>query len=267
MSRSLGAADVVEALAVLRASRPVVQCLTNVVVVSTTASALLAIGAVPAMVDVPGEAGPFAAEASATFVNLGTPRAERREAMLEAVQAAHAAGRPWVLDPVAVGALPVRTALAATLLRHRPTAIRGNASEILAAAGRGTGGRGVDAVDGVESALEAAIHLARAHGSTVAISGAVDIITDGVDVVRLGNGHPLLTRVTGGGCALGAVTAAFLAAGGDRLVATASATAVYTIAAELAAERAHGPGSFAVALIDALAAVNAAMIQARLRVV
>ncbi|MDJ0324342.1 hydroxyethylthiazole kinase [Cryobacterium sp. PH31-AA6] len=266
MTERLGAADVCALLEKLRESAPLVQCLTNTVVTNFTANVLLAIGAAPAMTDIPNEAGMFAEIASATLINVGTPHAEQRIAMIEAARAAHRAGHPWVLDPVAVGALPVRTALARELLEYSPTAIRGNASEIMALAGLGTGGRGVDTVHSAERALEAATHLARACGSTVAISGATDLVTDGTDVLRISNGHHYLTLVTGGGCALGAVTAAFLAVGEDRLAATAAATAVYTIAAELAAVNARGPGTFAVAFIDALAAVDGAQIQSRVTI-
>ena len=118
----------------LRESQPLVQCLTNAVVTNFTANVLLALGAAPAMVDVPTEAGPFAGVASGVLVNVGTPHAEQRTAMLEAAAAAHAAGTPWVLDPVAIGVLPVRTGLARELLHFRPTAIRGNPSEIIALA-------------------------------------------------------------------------------------------------------------------------------------
>jgi hydroxyethylthiazole kinase len=266
MTSRLSADDVCALLEKLRESTPLVQCLTNTVVTNFTANVLLAIGATPAMTDIPIEAGQFARIASATLVNVGTPHAEQRIAMVEAARAAHQAGSPWVLDPVAIGALPVRTALALELLEHSPTAIRGNASEIMALAGFGAGGRGVDTVDSAESALDAATHLAHTYGSTVAISGATDLITDGTDVLRVGNGHPYLTLVTGGGCALGAVTAAFLAVSEDRLFATASATAVYTIAAELAAMNASGPGTFAVAFIDALAAVDPGVIRSRLNI-
>lgn len=133
-----------------------------------------------------------------------------------------------------------------------------------------TGGRGVDATDGTEAALDAARHLARRHGSIVAVSGAVDLLTDGERVLRLSNGDALLTRVTGGGCALGAVMAAFLgtarATGTGALDAVAGASLVYTIAAEDAAASASGPGSFAVALLDALAAVEPAEVIARAHV-
>jgi len=262
VTNRLSAADVCALLEKLRESTPLVQCLTNTVVTNFTANVLLAIGATPAMTDIPTEAGLFAEIASATLVNVGSPHAEQRIAMVEAALAAHHVGSPWVLDPVAVGALPV----ARELLDYSPTAIRGNPSEIIALAGFGAGGRGVDTVDSAESALDAATHLAHTYGSIVAISGATDLVTDGTDVLRISNGHRYLTLVTGGGCALGAVTAAFLAVGEDQLAATASATAAYTIAAELAAVNAHGPGTFAIAFIDALAAIDAAEIQSRVKI-
>lgn len=240
---------------------PLVQRLTNAVVTNFTANALLAIGAAPAMTDVPIEADQFARIASATLVNRGTPHAEQRAAMQEAAGAANEVGTPWVLDPVAVGVLSVRTQLAADLLAYAPTAVRGNASEVIALTGRGE-----DSVDTAEQALDAAGRLADQYGCVVAISGTTDLITDGIDVIRLSNGHPYLTQVTGGGCALGAITAAFLAVGDDRLVATAAATAVYTIAAERAAVGDGGPGSFAVAFLDALASVDAAAIRASIAI-
>ncbi|OZB79995.1 MAG: hydroxyethylthiazole kinase [Microbacterium sp. 14-71-5] len=254
----------------LRAEPPLVHCITNAVVTGFTANVLLALGAAPAMVDITGEAGMFAAISSGLLVNLGTPTPEQRSASLEAVGGARTAGTPWVLDPVAVGALPVRTALAQDLLALRPTLIRGNASEILALAGRSQGGRGVDALDGTEAAADAARELAGITGGAVAVSGPVDLVVDADHEIRIGNGDVLLTRVTGGGCALGAVMAAFLGAarrtGDSPVVAAAAATLVYTLAAEDAAARAEGPGSFAVALLDALAAIRPGSLPARARV-
>lgn len=251
----------------VRASSPLTHCVTNAVVTGFTANVLLALGAAPAMVDIVGEAGLFAGVASGLLVNLGTPTPEQREASREAVAGALAAQTPWVLDPVAIGTLPVRTALAHELAALRPTAIRGNASEILALSGRSTGGRGVDATDHPDAAAEAAADLAGRHGTVVAVSGPVDLITDGRRIVRIANGHELLTRVTGGGCALGAVMAAFLGAARvsevDAFAAVAAASLVYTVAADQAAETAEGPGSFAVALLDALATVTPADIAGR----
>ncbi|MFB9308585.1 hydroxyethylthiazole kinase [Agromyces hippuratus] len=250
----------------LRDRAPLVQCITNTVVSGFTANALLAIGAAPAMVDIVGESAAFARIASGLLVNLGTPSPEQRAAAREAVGAAHEAGTPWVLDPVAIGSLPIRTALAHELVALRPAVIRGNASEILALAGVGAGGRGVDAADSTEAAVEAAGLLAARFGSVVAVSGPVDLITDGRSTVRISNGDALLTRVTGGGCALGAVTAAFVAIADDAFAGAVAATLVYTVAAELAAAGAEGPGTFAPRFLDALAAVGPADVQERAHV-
>jgi hydroxyethylthiazole kinase len=235
-----------------------VQCLTNAVVTGFTANVLLALGAAPAMVDIPEEAGPFARVASGVLVNLGTPHAEQRTAMLEAARAAGDSGTPWVLDPVAVGGLPVRTALAHELLDLRPTVIRGNASEIIALAGAGGGGRGVDSTHGLAAAEHAARELAATAGCVVAVSGPVDLVTDGPRAARIANGDVLLTRVTGGGCALGAVLAAFAAVDEDRFATSVAAVTAYTVAAELAVQKASGPGGFAVAFLDALDALSGA---------
>lgn len=259
-----------ELLVALRAAPPLTQCITNSVVTGFTANVLLAVGAAPAMVDIVGEAGMFAGIASGVLINLGTPTPEQRAASLEAAESAAAAETPWVLDPVAIGALPIRTALAHELAAHRPTAIRGNASEILALAGLSAGGRGVDATDSTEAAVEAAGLLAQRHGSIVAVSGPIDIVTDGTRAHRLANGTPLLTRVTGGGCALGAVIAAFLGVARttavDALTAVAAAHLIYTIAAERAAVREQHPGGFAVALLDELDKLGASDLAAAARV-
>jgi hydroxyethylthiazole kinase len=259
-----------ELLERLRAAPPLTHCITNSVVTGFTANVLLAVGAAPAMVDIVGEAGLFAGAASGVLINLGTPTPEQRAASLEAAEGANSAGTPWVLDPVAIGVLPIRTELAGDLAALRPTVIRGNASEILALAGLGAGGRGVDATDAPEAASEAARTLAARWGSTVAVSGEIDLITDGQRIIRIANGHALLTRVTGGGCALGAVMAAFLGAargtGVDPLTAVSAATLVYTVAAEHAADAASGPGGFAAALLDALAAIEPADVLSAARV-
>lgn len=237
-----------EALAAVRATAPLTQCITNHVVTGFTANVLLALGASAAMVDIPDEAGVFAGVAGGVLVNLGTPTSEQRAAAREVVEATDR----WVLDPVAVGALPVRTALAHELLAHGPAIVRGNASEILALAGAGGGGRGVDATEHPDAAADAAARIATSTGAVVAVSGVVDLVTDGIDVVRVPGGSPLLTQVTGGGCSLGATMAAFLGVCAP-LSAAVAASLVHARAAEAAAACADGPGSFAVAFLDAIA--------------
>lgn len=250
------AVDLRAAHAALRARTPLVHCLTNTVVQAITANALLAAGAAPAMVDAPEEAGDFAAVASAVLVNVGTLNARTAESMRRAVRSATAAGTPWVLDPVAVGGLAFRTRLATELLELRPTVVRGNASEVLALAGAGAGGRGVDSTDSADAAAGPATALAGRTGGIVAVSGEVDLVTDGRRTVRVGGGSALLTRTTGAGCALGALVAAYVAATEDPLTGTVAAHAHVALAAEIAADVADGPGTFAPAWLDALDALD-----------
>src|SRR5919112_6470016 len=114
------AVDLRAARAALRARTPLVHCLTNTVVQTITANALLAIGAAPAMVDEPAEAGEFAAVASAVLVNVGTVQQRTAEAMRIAARTASEVGTPWVLDPVAVGGPTFPTQLAADPVQPRP---------------------------------------------------------------------------------------------------------------------------------------------------
>ncbi|WP_026909614.1 hydroxyethylthiazole kinase [Patulibacter minatonensis] len=250
-TRSWPHPDVVSDLTALRSASPLTHCITNVVVSNVTANVLLATGASPAMVHAPEEAADLARIAGGLLVNLGTVTAEQGRAAHVAVAAANEAGVPWVLDPVAVGPLPMRTALAHELLALRPAVIRGNASEVLALAG-GAGGRGVDATTGPEAAIGAAEELARTTGAVVAISGPVDHVVSGDGILRVPGGDELLTRVTGAGCALGALVAAFLAVAPDPVRAATAAHAVLAVAAERASSASRGPGSFAVGLLDEL---------------
>jgi hydroxyethylthiazole kinase len=239
----------------VRERQPLVHCLTNIVVAEFTANALLAVGASPAMVENAKESAEFASAAAAVLVNLGTLSAEREVAMRAAAGAAHDHGRPWVLDPVAVGALAPRTTFAGELMELHPAVVRGNASEVMSLAGAEFGGRGVDSLAESDEALGAATIVAQTCGCVVAVSGEVDFVTDGTDVVEVPGGSWMLTRITGSGCALGALVAAFVAVDDDVLFATAAASAVLKAAGERAARGSPGPGTFHVALIDALDAL------------
>ena len=255
MPELLNPAPVAHLRHLLRAHSPLVHCMTNDVVQTFTANVLLAVGASPAMVIDPREAAQFAAIADALLINVGTLTEDRAVAMRAAVEHARQAGKPWTLDPVAVGALTVRTAFCHELLALQPAAIRGNASEILALAGMSAGGRGVDTTDTAAAALPAAQALARrlaeALATVVAVTGEVDYVTDGERVLSVAGGNPLMTRVVGTGCALSAVVAASAALPGDRLENVAAACGLMKQAGEIAA-RQGGPGSFIPAFLDAL---------------
>lgn len=235
----------------MRAAAPLVQNITNFVAMNVMANVLLAVRAAPAMVHAREEAAEFTGLAQALTVNIGTPDPAWADAMAEAASAAKAAGRPWVFDPVGVGATRFRRDISARLLDLGPSVIRGNASEILALDGLGGRARGVDAADSVEAAESVAGDLARRTGAVVAASGAVDFVTDGHRAYRVANGHPLMPRITALGCALNGVIAAFCV-GQPMLEATVAAMACYGLAGETAAGAAQGPGSFQVAFLDAL---------------
>ncbi len=136
------------------------------------------------------------------------------------------------------------------------TVVRGNASEILSIASGDITTKGVDAVHNVEQASETARKMAHQLGCAVAITGPVDLITDGRRVVRCRNGHPLLGRVTGTGCAATATIAAFAAVAKDPVAAASAGLAFFGLAGEMAAEKAKSPGSFMIGLIDALSEIT-----------
>lgn len=239
-------------LSAVRSSTPLVHCMTNTVVPEITADVLLAAGAAPAMIDLPAEAEIFAGIASALLINVGNPSSEQVEGMRLAAPAAAKAGKPWVLDPVAVGGLPVRTELARDLLAHRPAAIRANASEVLGLAGTSAGGRGVDSTDEVDAALETARKLSADTGTVVGISGATDVIVSADRVTRVTGGDPMMQLVIGTGCSLGAVVGACLAVAEDRHDAVVAAHALFGAAGLTAARHATAPASFRTQWIDAL---------------
>lgn len=260
-----------EALRRVRAEAPVVHNITNFVVMNTTANALLAIGAAPVMAHAPQEVEAMVGIARALVLNIGTLSDAWIDAMLLAGRAARRRGVPIVLDPVGAGATAYRTTSARRLLSElSPTIVRGNASEVRALGGSdAVGTRGVDSVHGSEESLGAAQALSRAHGCVVSMSGTTDIIVAGASVARVRNGVPMMTRVTGMGCTASALTGAFVAvATGEAspFQAATQAMAVLGVAGELAAERAAGPGSFQVQLLDALGGLAGDELELRARV-
>jgi hydroxyethylthiazole kinase len=259
--------DVWTPLARLRESAPLVHNITNYVVMNNTANALLAVGASPAMVHAVEEVEEFVAISRALVINIGTLSPRWVEAMRLAAARARANDIPWVLDPVGAGATGYRTEVGAGLARLGPTVIRGNASEIMVLAGSDNrAGKGVDSAHSTDDAIGPARALARETNALVAMTGVVDYVTDGVRVVAIRNGHPLMARVTGLGCTASALVGAFIAANDSALAATVSALATLGVAGELAAEQAEGPGSLQMHLLDALYRLDQPTLERRARV-
>jgi hydroxyethylthiazole kinase len=244
-------------LQAVRDGAPLVHNITNFVAMEVVANCLLALGASPAMVHAENEVEDFVGIASALVINIGTLSPPWVAAMERAARRANALGKPWVLDPVGCGATPYRTRTAAALAGLGPTVIRGNASEIMALAGATSGPtRGVDSSHEAIEALAAGSALARERSTVVAITGAVDHVTDGERLLRVSNGDPAMTRVTALGCAASAVVGAFLAVEPEPLPAAASALAIFGLAGERAAAGAAGPGSLRMRIVDELAALD-----------
>lgn len=248
-------------LRAVRENAPLVQCITNFVTVNDCANILLAAGGSPTMARDPREVEDAVAGVQALVCNLGA--IEDVESMLLAGKKANALGIPVILDPVAAGVTALRREACASLLQEvRFTVIRGNASEIRALALREAAGSGVDvaAADAVtEDTLPAAVELCRTladkTGAVVALSGAVDILTDGTETILLRNGCATMSRITGSGCMLTALLGAFCGANPERpLPAAAAAVALLDLAGEkaeaLRLRKGTGNATFRTDLID-----------------
>jgi len=251
----------------IRDQKPLLHHITNLVTMNDVANATLAMGALPVMAYALEEVAATVEAADALILNLGTPTGERLEAMLAAGHRANERSIPVVLDPVGVGATPFRTDAAQRLLAELKVAIvRGNAGEIGALTGMGGRMRGVEVVQGVADPVATATGLAQAWGTVVALTGARDIVVDGQRVMAVDNGHPLLKAITGAGCMATTVVAAFAAVESDGLLAATAGLVCFGLAAELAAAKAQGPGSFRIALFDSLYNLTPEQVQAGARV-
>jgi len=240
-------------LAALRDVKPLIHNITNFVVMNYTANALLAMGASPVMAHEENEVEEMVSLARALVLNIGTLTDTRIGAMIKAGKKASEKGIPVVFDPVGSGATTFRTAAAKKILDSIPVkVIRGNASEILSLRHRDSRTKGVDSIHTVDDAAETGKALARELDTTLAVTGNIDLVTDGSRVLRVSNGHPLMGHVTGTGCTATVTVAAFLAVDKDPVAATATALAFYGLAGEVAAEQASAPGSYMIELINAL---------------
>jgi hydroxyethylthiazole kinase len=254
-------------LAALRGRRPLVHSVTNYVVMNETANAVLALGALPVMAHAREEVQEMVGLAGALVLNIGTLEEAWVESMLLAGAAANERGVPVVLDPVGAGATTYRTDTARRILDSVDVAVlRGNPGEVATLVGVEAEVRGVESIGTGGDAAELAREAARTLGLVASVTGAVDHVSDGERTVAVANGHELLASVTGTGCMSTVLTGCFLAAKADPLEAAAEALVAFGVAAEDAAVGAKGPGSFHVALYDALAALDPATLTGRAKV-
>ena len=252
----LSAQDVWADIATVRQNKPLVHCITNLVVTNFTANVLLACGAAPVMAHAHEEVQDMAGIAQGLLLNIGTLDPYWVQSMKLAFAAAQKRGIPVVIDPVGAGATSYRNqALEELLQQGMPAVVRGNASEVMSMAHVAITSRGVESSANVNDALGAAQALAARTQGTVCVSGEVDHIlhVDGRHA-SLHNGHEWLTRITGVGCALTALIAAVCSVQPDHWRATITGMAWMGIAGEIAFDKTQhaGIGSMAVALLDAL---------------
>ncbi len=244
-------------LAVLRERKPLIHNITNYVVMNETANAILALGALPVMAHAKDEVREMVGLAGALVLNIGTLSEDWIEAMLVAGAAANERGIPVVLDPVGAGATQYRTTTAKRILDEvRVSVLRGNPGEVATLVGVKAEVRGVESIGAGDAAAELAREAASSLGLVASVTGAIDHVSDGKRSATVSNGHELLAAITGTGCMSSALTGCFLAAKGDSFEAATEALAAFGVAGEEAARGARGPGSFHVALYDALAALE-----------
>lgn len=235
-----------EMLINVRENGPLVHNITNYVTVNDCANILLACGGSPIMADDVDEVAEITAICGGLNINIGTLNARTIPAMHAAGKRANELGHPVVLDPVGAGASTLRTKTANDLIRDIKFAvIRGNSSEIKTLAlGAGTT-RGVDAdiadsitKDNLNQAVAFAKEFARKTGAVIAITGAIDIVADDKTAYCIFNGHPMMSSITGTGCQLSALIAAYVTANPDApLKATAAAVCAMGICGEKAYSR------------------------------
>lgn len=233
--------------------RPLILNITNDVTPDFIANGLLSLGASPVMSRDESEIEELVRYASAVVINIGTLDKAFQSLARSACDVACCLKKPIILDPVGAGATDLRTTFANELLSTYDIAIlRGNASEIGALSGRVGQTKGVDSTEESRSMKEAACILAEKYDCVVAMSGAVDVVTCSGRSEEIARGSALMPLVVGTGCLLSAVLAAFHAVHQDAFEAALYGSYFYALCGERAAAQSAFPGSFRVAMIDAL---------------
>lgn len=263
-------ADTVEEL---RTKSPLTHCITNVVTVKDCANAVLAVGGSPIMANEPEEAEEITGIANSLLINIGTLTTSQVETMKKSAKQATSQNKPFVLDPVGIGISKIRNETPIDIIKEsKPAIIRGNLSEIKAIAmfygilDEVTKAKGVDVADTdvinketLSSNVELVKNIAQKLDTTIAVSGPIDIISDGKDVYTVENGDAVMSSITGSGCMLGCILAAYSAVT-DSFTAAVTGTAVMGIAGEIAAQNTRdnnkGTGSFGIYLIDELSKMD-----------
>ncbi|MCE5323391.1 hydroxyethylthiazole kinase [bacterium] len=255
-------------LAAIRKKKPLIHSITNFVVMNETANTTLCIGALPIMSHAVEEVEEMVGIAGALVLNIGTLTPTWIDAMELAGKRANELGIPVILDPVGAGATKLRTESSKRLLENvKVSIVRGNAGEVATLAGIAAEVRGVESIGAEAGTDEIAKKFASTYGCTVAITGPVDVVSDGSRIAHISNGDAMLGKVVGTGCMSNVIVASFAAVDKDAFSAAVGGLAVFGIAGEMAAKTSgERPGTFHVELYNALYAISAADIESGGRV-
>lgn len=248
---------------------PLIHCITNYVTVNDVANVLLACGGSPIMADDAEEAEEMTSICNGLVINIGTLNARTISSMVLAGKKANELGNIVVLDPVGAGATRLRTQTTLRLLEEvKFSVIRGNISEIKTVyQGSGTT-KGVDAdisdavrENTIEEAISFAKSLSKKTGAVIAMTGAIDIVADSQKAYIIRNGHPMMSKITGTGCMLTAMIAAYCASNKESVLeATAAAVVAMGYCGELAYKQMKktngGTSSLRIHLIDAISKLD-----------
>lgn len=230
--------DLCEAIVNLRDKKPLIEQVTNYVTINDCANVTLAIGASPVMGDGFEEVDQMTMISDALVINYGVINGASLKTMIKAGKTANKHNIGIVLDPVGVGATQFRNeAIVDLLTQVHPTIIKGNASEIMSLSGMNTQSKGVDSSADSLEAIDAALKVARDHRCVCAVTGRIDIITDGRYIVKIYNESDLLSYITGTGCVITSLAASFLGGGASPLVSAVGGILAMSIAGEEAAIR------------------------------
>jgi hydroxyethylthiazole kinase len=248
-------------LTVIRDKEPLIHNITNYVTVNDCANAILAVGASPIMADDINEAADITAISSALVINIGTLNQRTIASMLKAGKKANELGIPVIFDPVGAGASRLRNDTTKEIISQiKISILRGNLSEVSFVAGLEVSTKGVDSSreDDKKDSTAIAKAVAKQLNCIAAITGAVDVISDGNKTIRIMNGHSMLSKVTGTGCMTSAIVGSFAGATNNYLAAAVCGVASMGIAGEIAYKKAGmlGIGSFHIAIIDSLNHLN-----------
>jgi hydroxyethylthiazole kinase len=255
--------DLPGALEAVGEASPLVNAVTNDVTVNDVAQVILHWGGLPVMSDDEREVGEMVAGASACLLNMGTVSETGERTMVTAGESANEHGVPVVLDPVGVGATTTRTRVAERLATELDVAvINGNHGEVTALAGGEAEVRGVESVGDYAAIAETAVACAREYGAVVVASGETDVVATAEAAYEVRTGDPMMGRVVGTGCMLGASVATFAGGLEEPLAAALLGTAGFGLAGEAAAAgefgEIHGPASYQTAFRDAIAGLAGA---------